>query len=67
MKGSNRSGQSSDSIRSKDESDPFHIPSDYTWVDTNEKKRRMKAKRKSKKQKKHTSRSENGSSQLTQN
>jgi hypothetical protein len=29
----------------KDEVDPFHIPSDYTWVDANEKKRRMKAKK----------------------
>uniref|UniRef100_A0A7N0U7T5 Ankyrin repeat domain-containing protein n=1 Tax=Kalanchoe fedtschenkoi TaxID=63787 RepID=A0A7N0U7T5_KALFE len=69
MKGSSRSGQSSDgdSLRFRDEVDPFHIPSDYTWVDSNEKKRRMKAKRaKSKKQKKHTSRNDNGTSQLTQ-
>ncbi|WCJ41416.1 Ankyrin repeat family protein [Euphorbia peplus] len=46
MKGS-RGGQSSDgdSHRYKDEADPFHIPSDYTWVDANEKKRRMKAKK----------------------
>lgn len=47
MRGS-RGGQSSDSSdgRSwKDEIDPFHIPSDYTWIDANEKKRRMKAKR----------------------
>eukprot|EP00262_Sarcandra_glabra_P003548 TRINITY_DN14287_c0_g1_i1.p1 TRINITY_DN14287_c0_g1~~TRINITY_DN14287_c0_g1_i1.p1 ORF type:complete len:644 (+),score=128.34 TRINITY_DN14287_c0_g1_i1:213-2144(+) len=29
----------------KDEVDPFHIPSDYSWVDAQEKKRRMKAKR----------------------
>ncbi|GAV82995.1 GPCR_chapero_1 domain-containing protein/Ank_2 domain-containing protein [Cephalotus follicularis] len=53
----NRGGQSSDSDshRYKDEIDPFHIPSDYTWVDANEKKRRMKAKKaKSKKQKKQT-------------
>ncbi|GMI65166.1 hypothetical protein like AT3G04470 [Hibiscus trionum] len=49
-----RGGQSSDSDsnRYKDEVDPFHIPSDYTWVDANEKKRRMKAKKaKSKKHK----------------
>ncbi|XP_022719038.1 uncharacterized protein LOC111277116 [Durio zibethinus] len=53
MRGS-RGGQSndSDSHRYKDEVDPFHIPSDYTWVDANEKKRRMKAKKaKSKKHK----------------
>ncbi|XP_043704754.1 uncharacterized protein LOC122654633 [Telopea speciosissima] len=55
MRGS-RGGQSSDSEgRSfKDEIDPFHIPPDYSWVDANEKKGRMKAKkakiRKSKKQ-----------------
>lgn len=56
MRGS-RGGQSSDgdSHRYKDEVDPFHIPSDYTWIDANEKKRRMKAKKaKSKKHKKHT-------------
>ncbi|KAJ9185789.1 hypothetical protein P3X46_005381 [Hevea brasiliensis] len=54
MRGS-RGGQSSDSDshRYKDEIDPFHIPSDYTWVDANEKKRRMKAKKsKSKKHRK---------------
>lgn len=46
MKGS-RGGQSSDSDshRYKDEVDPFQIPSDYTWIDANEKKRRMKAKK----------------------
>ncbi|PSR92807.1 Ankyrin repeat domain-containing protein [Actinidia chinensis var. chinensis] len=46
MRGS-RGGQSSDSEgRSfRDEIDPFHIPSDYAWVDANEKKRRMKAKK----------------------
>ncbi|PIA45468.1 hypothetical protein AQUCO_01700771v1 [Aquilegia coerulea] len=46
MKGS-RGGNSSDGEgRSyKEEVDPFHIPSDYTWVDANEKKRRMKAKK----------------------
>ncbi|MED6187024.1 hypothetical protein PIB30_072491 [Stylosanthes scabra] len=56
MKGS-RGGQSSDSDshRYKDEVDPFHIPSDYKWVDANEKKRRMKAKKaRSKKNKKPT-------------
>lgn len=56
MRGS-RGGQSSDSDshRFKDEVDPFHIPADYTWIDANEKKRRMKAKKaKSKKHKKHT-------------
>lgn len=42
-----RSGKSSDndSNRYKDEVDPFLIPSDYTWVDSAEKKRRMKAKK----------------------
>lgn len=46
MRGS-RGAQSSDgeSHRFKDEIDPFHIPSDYSWVDANEKKRRMKAKK----------------------
>lgn len=46
MRGS-RGGQSSDSDshRYKDDFEPFHIPSDYTWVDANEKKRRMKAKK----------------------
>ncbi|XP_015875558.2 uncharacterized protein LOC107412320 [Ziziphus jujuba] len=55
MRGS-RGGQSSesDSHRYKDEVDPFNIPSDYTWIDANEKKRRMKAKKaKSKKHRKH--------------
>lgn len=54
MRGS-RGGQSSDSDshRYKDDFDPFLIPSDYTWVDANEKKRRMKAKKaKSRKHKK---------------
>ncbi|XP_043692006.1 uncharacterized protein LOC122642560 [Telopea speciosissima] len=56
MRGS-RGGQSTDSEgRSfKDEIDPFHIPSDYSWVDANEKKRRMKAKKaRSKKAKKQS-------------
>ncbi|XP_051138120.1 uncharacterized protein LOC127256260 [Andrographis paniculata] len=52
----NRGTQSSDSeSRSfQDEVDPFHIPSDYAWVDANEKKRRLKAKKaKTKKHKRH--------------
>lgn len=56
MRGS-RGGQSSDSDshRYKDEVDAFHIPSDYTWVDANEKKRRLKAKKaKSKKHRRQT-------------
>ncbi|XP_031108262.1 uncharacterized protein LOC116012749 [Ipomoea triloba] len=56
MRGS-RGAQSSDSeSRSfREEIDPFHIPSDYSWVDANEKKRRMKAKKaKSKKHKKQS-------------
>lgn len=56
MRGSH-GGQSSDSEgRSfRDETDPFHIPPDYAWVDANEKKRRMKAKKaKSKKNRKQT-------------
>ncbi|CAJ1976274.1 unnamed protein product [Sphenostylis stenocarpa] len=56
MKGS-RGTQSndSDSHRYRDEIDPFSIPSDYKWVDANERKRRMKAKRaKNKKHKKQT-------------
>lgn len=35
----------SDSHCYRDEVDPFHIPSDYAWVDANEKKRRMRAKK----------------------
>ncbi|KAJ3672135.1 hypothetical protein LUZ60_006856 [Juncus effusus] len=57
-------GQSSDgqSQTLKDETDPFTIPSDYVWVDANEKKKRLKAKRRSKKGSsgKKGSRSENG-------
>ncbi|XP_074320662.1 uncharacterized protein LOC141657361 [Silene latifolia] len=58
MKGS-RGGLSSDcenqSHRYRDDMDPFSIPSDYTWVDANEKKRRMKAKKaKSKKNRRPT-------------
>lgn len=48
MKGARGNGQSSDSDSNhfKDtEVDPFLIPSDYKWVDTAEKKRRMKAKK----------------------
>ncbi|KAE9611990.1 putative ankyrin repeat domain-containing protein [Lupinus albus] len=56
MKGSRGTLSSdSDSHRFKDEVDPFSIPSDYKWVDTNERKHRMKAKRaKSRKHKKQT-------------
>ena len=49
-------GQSSngESQHYKDDINPFHIPSDYTWVDANEKKQRLKAKKaKSKKNRKH--------------
>ncbi|KAI4301962.1 hypothetical protein L6164_035192 [Bauhinia variegata] len=56
MKGS-RGGQSidCDSHRYRDEVDPFNIPSEYKWVDANEKKRRMKAKKaKNKKHRKQT-------------
>ncbi|XP_059317619.1 uncharacterized protein LOC132068149 [Lycium ferocissimum] len=56
MKG-NRDELSNDSkLQSfRDEIDPFRIPSDYSWVDANEKKRRMKAKKaRSKKHKKHS-------------
>ncbi|KAF5206106.1 Ankyrin repeat domain-containing protein 13c [Thalictrum thalictroides] len=47
MKGSRGGNPSSDGEGRcyKEEVDPFHIPSDYTWVDANEKKRRMKAKK----------------------
>ncbi|KAL5770552.1 hypothetical protein ACOSP7_014706 [Xanthoceras sorbifolium] len=69
MRGS-RGGQSSDSDshRYKDEIDPFLIPSDYTWVDANEKKRRMKAKKaKSKKHRKQTpARGGDGGHQLSE-
>ncbi|KAL9235165.1 hypothetical protein vseg_009952 [Gypsophila vaccaria] len=48
MKGS-RGGQSSDSESQshhyKDDIDPFTIPADYTWVNADERKRRMKAKK----------------------
>ncbi|XP_058094647.1 uncharacterized protein LOC131240436 [Magnolia sinica] len=66
MRGSR--GQSSDgeSRSWKDEIDPFHIPSDYTWVDANEKKRRMKAKKaKNRKGKKQAARSMEGQQQLS--
>ncbi|XP_047324929.1 ankyrin repeat domain-containing protein 13C-B-like [Impatiens glandulifera] len=58
MRGGNKGGQSSDgesrSFRD-DLVDPFNIPSDYVWIDANEKKRRMKAKRaRNRKQRKHT-------------
>ncbi|KAJ0253079.1 hypothetical protein HA466_0121730 [Hirschfeldia incana] len=48
MKGARGGGQSSDFDSNRyrdDEVDPFLIPSDYTWVDAAEKKRRMKAKK----------------------
>ncbi|KAH0994583.1 hypothetical protein GBA52_018447 [Prunus armeniaca] len=65
-----RGGQSSDSDshRYKDEIDPFLIPSDYTWVDANEKKRRMKAKKaKSKKHRKHaTAKASDGGHQASE-
>ncbi|XP_074563959.1 uncharacterized protein LOC141820501 isoform X1 [Curcuma longa] len=44
----NQGGQTSDSNElrsSKDEADPFSIPSEYTWIDAMEKKRRLKAKK----------------------
>ncbi|KAB1669183.1 hypothetical protein ES319_1Z067900v1 [Gossypium barbadense] len=62
MRGS-RGGQSSDSDshRYRDEVDPFNIPTDYTWVDANEKKRRMKAKKaKSKKHKRQAAAAKGG-------
>ncbi|KHG15280.1 Ankyrin repeat domain-containing protein 13B [Gossypium arboreum] len=62
MRGS-RGGQSSDSDshRYRDEVDPFHIPTGYTWVDANEKKRRMKAKKaKSKKHKRQAAAAKGG-------
>lgn len=43
-----RGGQTSDGSEGqswKDEIDPFHIPSDYSWIDANEKKRRLKSKK----------------------
>lgn len=51
----NRDELSSDSKSHsfQDEIDPFRIPSDYAWVDANEKKRRMKAKKAKRKHKKH--------------
>ncbi|XP_077250762.1 uncharacterized protein LOC143890096 [Tasmannia lanceolata] len=58
MRGSRGQSSDSDSRRWKDEVDPFHIPSDYSWVDANEKKRRTKAKKaKSKKGKRQASKS----------
>lgn len=66
----NRGSQSSDSeSRSfRDEVDPFLIPSDYAWVDANEKKRRMKAKKaKSKKHRRHgTTRNPDGTRRLSE-
>ncbi|KAK9087531.1 hypothetical protein Syun_029925 [Stephania yunnanensis] len=56
MRGSRGENSSDYESRSfKDDVDPFHIPPDYTWVDANEKKRRMKAKKaKNKKGKRQT-------------
>nr|XP_043613697.1 ankyrin repeat domain-containing protein 13C-B-like [Erigeron canadensis] len=55
MKGSRSQSSDNEVCIVKDETDPFYIPSDYTWVDANEKKRRMKAKKaKIKKQKKQS-------------
>lgn len=46
MKGTRGDPSSDSEGRSfRDEPDPFNIPADYTWVDANEKKRRMKAKK----------------------
>ncbi|KNA24960.1 hypothetical protein SOVF_010920 [Spinacia oleracea] len=64
MRGS-RGGQSSDgesvSHRYRDDVDPFSIPPDYNWVDANEKKRRMKARKaKSKKNRRPTMAPKNG-------
>ncbi|GAA0160673.1 scaffold/adaptor protein [Lithospermum erythrorhizon] len=53
---SSRGAQSSDSEShsSRREINPFHIPSDYAWVDANEKKRRMKSKKtRNRKHKRH--------------
>ncbi|XP_059665720.1 uncharacterized protein LOC132311695 [Cornus florida] len=46
MRGS-RGGQSSDSesCNFQDEINPFHIPSNYAWIDINERKRRIKARK----------------------
>lgn len=68
MRGS-RGGQSSDSEgRSfREDIDPFHIPPDYSWVDANEKKRRMKAKKaKNKKHKKHAPRNSDNKRQVNE-
>ncbi|KAG9446615.1 hypothetical protein H6P81_012743 [Aristolochia fimbriata] len=61
MRGSRGQSSDTESRSGKDEVDPFHIPFDYTWVDANEKKRRMKAKKaKSKKGKKQGARNTEG-------
>ncbi|KAI4338624.1 hypothetical protein MLD38_023660 [Melastoma candidum] len=67
----NRGNQSSDgdSQRMKDDADPFFIPPNYTWVDSDEKKRRMKVKKaKTKKPRKQTAgvRGSNGVQQLSE-
>lgn len=54
MRGSGGAQSNDSGSRSfRDETDPFHIPSDYVWVDANEKKRRVKAANKAK-SKKHS-------------
>ncbi|KAJ8616091.1 hypothetical protein MRB53_035463 [Persea americana] len=61
MRGSRGQSNDGDSRCWKDEVDPFHVPSDYTWVDANEKKRRMKAKKaKNRKGKKQVARTPEG-------
>ncbi|XP_068652519.1 uncharacterized protein [Aristolochia californica] len=61
MRGSHGHSSDTESRSGRDEPDPFHIPFDYTWVDANEKKRRMKAKKaKSKKGKKQGAKNTGG-------
>ncbi|XP_068667388.1 uncharacterized protein [Aristolochia californica] len=65
MRGSHGQSSDTESRSGKDEVDPFLIPFDYTWVDANEKKRRMKAKKaKSKKGKKQGPRNTEEQQQL---
>ncbi|CAH9097407.1 unnamed protein product [Cuscuta europaea] len=60
MRGSHGGAESESRKSFREDFDPFHIPPDYSWVDANEKKRRMRAKKaKIKKQhKKHTAATE---------
>lgn len=61
MRGSHGQSNDGESRSGRDEADPFLIPSDYTWVDANEKKRRVKAKKaKNKKAKKQPAKSSEG-------